>query len=60
MIRHWIEAMRLRTVPVSVAGVIAETRLPDSIYFTDNVQHWISLVIYNYKLLYFRQFLLIL
>ena len=23
MIRHWIEAMRLRTIPVSVAGVIA-------------------------------------
>ena len=22
MIRHWIEAMRLRTLPVSVAGVI--------------------------------------
>lgn len=25
MIRHWIEAMRLRTLPVSVAGVIAGT-----------------------------------
>ena len=25
MIRHWIEAMRLRTIPVSVAGVIAGT-----------------------------------
>ena len=25
MIRHWIEAMRLRTFPVSVAGVIAGT-----------------------------------
>lgn len=25
MIRHWVEAMRLRTLPVSVAGVIAGT-----------------------------------
>ena len=25
MIRHWIEAMRLRTLPVSIAGVIAGT-----------------------------------
>ena len=25
MIRHWIEAMRVRTLPVSVAGVIAGT-----------------------------------
>ena len=25
MIRKWIEAMRLRTLPVSVAGVIAGT-----------------------------------
>ena len=25
MIRHWIEAMRLRTIPVSIAGVIAGT-----------------------------------
>ena len=25
MIKHWIEAMRLRTLPVSIAGVIAGT-----------------------------------